>query len=154
MEGIIKLALCIILLSPSHLYSAMPSRSPQKPLQEEIRCLSVAIHQEARGEPYKGRKAVADVIINRSLRSGESICKVIRKPFQFSFMNGRKTLPKVEKHFWEEAEKHLLLLANGFHVDSTRGATFFFRVDHHSELTRKLKLVKVIGRHKLMKGMG
>lgn len=150
MEGIIKLLLCIILLYPSHLYSAIPSGSPQKPLQEEIRCLSIAIHQEARGEPYKGRKAVADVIINRSLLSGDNICKVIRKPFQFSFMNGRKTLPRVEKHFWDEAEKHLLLLANGLHVDSTRGATFFFRVDHHSELTRKLKLVKVVGNHKFM----
>lgn len=151
MEGVIKLILCVTLLCPSHLYSAIPSRSPQKPLQEEIRCLSIAIHQEARGEPYKGRKAVADVIINRSLRSGDSICKVIRKPFQFSFMNGRKHLPRVEKEFWEEAEKHLVLLANGLHKDSTHGAMFFFRIDHHSELTRKLKLVKIVGRHKLMK---
>ena len=150
MEGVIKLLLCVTLLCPSHLYSAIPSGSPQKPLQEDVRCLAVAIQQEARGEPYKGRKAVADVIINRSLRSGESICKVIRKPFQFSFMNGRNTLPRVEKEFWKEAEYHLVLLANGKHKDSTQGAMFFFRVDHHSELTRKLKVVKMVGNHKFM----
>ena len=144
--------LLIVLLSlPAPLSCATPSERPQKPLQEDVRCLAVAIHQESRGEPYRGRKAVADVIINRSLRSGESICKVIRKPFQFSFMNGRKHLPRVEKEFWKEAEKHLVLLANGYHKDSTHGAMFFFRVDHHSDLTRKLKLIKVVGRHKLMR---
>ena len=149
--AILKLIVSLFLLLPVPLSCAMPSESQQKPLQEDVRCLAVAIHQESRGEPYRGRKAVADVIINRSLRSGENICKVIRKPFQFSFMNGRKTIPRVEKEFWKEAEKHLLLLANGLHKDSTHGAMFFFRVDHHSELTRKLKLIKVVGRHKLMR---
>lgn len=59
-------------------------------------------------------------------------------------------MPRVEKEFWKEAEKHLVLLANGYHKDSTHGAMFFFRVDHHSELTRKLKLVRVVGNHKFM----
>ena len=149
--AILKLIVSLFLLLPVPLSCAMPSESQQKPLQEDVRCLAVAIHQESRGEPYRGRKAVADVIINRSLRSGESICKVIRKPFQFSFMNGKKSLPRVEKEFWKEAEQHLLALANGFHRDSTNGAMFFFRVDHHSDLTRKLKLIKVVGRHKLMR---
>ena len=54
---------------------------------EDILCLSEAIYHEARGEPWRGRLAVATVIINRvkSPLFPNSVCEVIRQPRQFSY---------------------------------------------------------------------
>ena len=35
---------------------------------DPLTCLAVAVFFETRGEPYQGKEAVANVIINRSVR--------------------------------------------------------------------------------------
>jgi hypothetical protein len=58
-------------------------------LDEESRCMAVAVYHEARGEAVEGQLAVARVIMNRAA-SGKypaSWCAVVKQPWQFSFVN-------------------------------------------------------------------
>ena len=48
-------------------------------------CLAIIIHIEARGEPVAGQYAVADVVINRSIRREMSICDVAQERGQFAW---------------------------------------------------------------------
>lgn len=59
----------------------------------EQRCLASAIHYEARGESIKGQKAVADVVTNRAVKSGKSVCETIAEPRQFTFYGKMPLLP-------------------------------------------------------------
>ena len=54
---------------------------------DPLTCLAVAIFFEARGEPYEGKEAVANVIINRveDHRYPDTVCGVIWEPKQFSY---------------------------------------------------------------------
>jgi Cell Wall Hydrolase len=78
------------------------------------KCLSEAIYFEARGEPYKGQEAVAQVVMNRVF-SGyypHDVCGVVfqakyRHPIcQFSFACEGKNLNHIEEpDMWEQAQK-------------------------------------------------
>ena len=52
-----------------------------------LTCLAVAVFFEARGEPYQGKEAVANVIINRMLdkRYPNSVCGVVNEHKAFSY---------------------------------------------------------------------
>ena len=54
---------------------------------DPLTCLAVAIFFEARGEPYQGKEAVANVIINRMLdeRYPNSVCGVVNEHKAFSY---------------------------------------------------------------------
>jgi spore germination cell wall hydrolase CwlJ-like protein len=81
-------------------------------------CLAAAIYKEARGEPLRGRLAVAQVVLNR----GEP-CKVINQPNQFTW---RKT----DRLSWDNSA---LYLANKI---ITRGyAIKGFKATHFHNLT-------------------
>lgn len=57
---------------------------------EKVKCLAETVYREARGEPFKGKLAVAQTVINRS-RSGaypNNICKVVFQRYQFSWTTG------------------------------------------------------------------
>ena len=84
---------CLSLTSVS--YAAAP--------EKEVTCLAQAIYYEARGEPERGRFAVAQVILNRANHPGypETICGVVfqnknlKDRCQFSFAcDGNKDTPK------------------------------------------------------------
>ena len=68
---------------------------PQEPNQD-AQCLAQAIYYEARGEPLKGKIAVAHVIINRTKEDNfpSEICAVIKQPGQFTWKS--KVLKGVE----------------------------------------------------------
>lgn len=78
------------------------------------KCLSEAIYFEARGEPYKGQEAVAQVVMNRVF-SGyypHNVCGVVfqakyRHPVcQFSFACEGKDLSRIEEpDMWEQAKQ-------------------------------------------------
>lgn len=55
-------------------------------LDRDVRCLAQAVFHEARGEPLRGQRAVADVIMNRarSGKWGSGACAVVNAPSQFS----------------------------------------------------------------------
>lgn len=66
--------------------------------QAEENCLATAVYFEAKGEPMRGQRAVAEVILNR-MRSGRfpsSACGVVKQRGQFSFVHGGR-LPSVPR---------------------------------------------------------
>src|ERR671916_33370 len=69
-------------------------------------CLASAIYFEARGEPIKGQLAVAEVVLNRvaSKKYPDSICAVVKQPWQFSFVKDGK-FPAINKESksWRKA---------------------------------------------------
>jgi Cell Wall Hydrolase len=77
----------------------------------EQQCLAKAIYYEARGEPYEGQVAVAQVIVNRvrSQRWPDSICGVVHQgetrgeKCQFSFVCQR-SLADTSGPMWDEAQ--------------------------------------------------
>lgn len=94
----------------------------------QINCLAKMMYFEARGESEAGRRAVADVIINRSLHSEfpDTICANL-KPSQYQWLRNK---PKVKdwalyNKIRQEAEAIYALHKLGDHRDSTRGAYFF-----------------------------
>ena len=54
---------------------------------DPLTCLAVAIFFETRGEPYQGKEAVANVIINRveDSRYPNDVCSVVWEPKAFSY---------------------------------------------------------------------
>jgi N-acetylmuramoyl-L-alanine amidase len=55
--------------------------------QQQQQCLTEALWHEARSEQYAGMKAIAEVVYNRANSTNETICEVIKKPWQFSYRN-------------------------------------------------------------------
>ena len=73
---------------------AAPAIAPPYRDTQDTICLAKNIYHEARGESLHGRKAVAQVTINR-LQSGlfaSTICQVVYQPNQFSWTNQRHKL--------------------------------------------------------------
>ena len=97
-------------------------------MDEELRCLSVAVYRESKGESLAGQLAVARVIINRA-RSGrfaDSLCGVVAQPGQFSFVRGR-VVPQVsaQARGWKEAVAIArIALADGWDSPA-EGALYF-----------------------------
>lgn len=73
-------------------------------LDRDTRCLAQAVFHESRGEPLRGQRAVADVVVNRarSGRWGSDVCSVVDAPSQFS---GRWhwRMPQVGVPEWDRA---------------------------------------------------
>lgn len=62
---------------------AAPQRLPESRYAEDV-CLAWVVHDEARGEPLKGQRAVLDVVLKRMKKSGKTACQVVKKKKQFS----------------------------------------------------------------------
>ncbi len=86
-----------------------------KPRAKAEKCLADAVYFEARGEPFKGQQAVAQVVMNRVF-SGyypNDVCGVVYQnaerhlACQFTFACEGKDLNKVdEPDMWEQAKQH------------------------------------------------
>ncbi len=71
-------------------------------------CLSLNIYFEARGEPYIGKLAVAEVTTRRVYKKkwGDGYCEVIFSNKQFSWTNNNLFKQyEVDKKAWTEAQK-------------------------------------------------
>jgi Cell Wall Hydrolase len=85
-----------------------------KPLMKAEKCLADAIYFEARGEPYRGQQAVAQVVMNRVF-SGyypNDVCGVVYQnagrhlACQFTFACEGKDLNQIdEPDMWEQAKQ-------------------------------------------------
>ena len=56
-------------------------------IAEALACLVLNVYHEARGEPFLGQVAVAEVVLNRveDTRWPNDVCGVIYQPYQFSW---------------------------------------------------------------------
>lgn len=106
---------------------------------QEVQCMATAIHYEARGEPLEGRRAVANVLINRknSDKFPDTICKVIKQKGQFAFwpkplISDKKKLDEA-RHFLSDK------------VDNTRKSLFFHNSKERPNWKKKFTIR--IGNH-------
>jgi len=77
-----------------------------KHTKRDLDCLAKNIYFEARGEPVRGKIAVAQVTLNRVVHSSEfdkTICGVVYQKDQFSWTSDRKLTVK-DRYQWEEAQ--------------------------------------------------
>src|SRR5690606_6658642 len=95
--------------------------------ESEIRALAALVHAEAAGEPFEGKVAVAEVVLNR-LRSRHfpnTLEEVIRQPGQFEpVMSGRyDEILKSQRDLTEELRAVRVALEGS---EFAKGALFFF----------------------------
>jgi spore germination cell wall hydrolase CwlJ-like protein len=128
----IKTAIVIALLSTVliHQNGAISESVPviPKALMQEIRCMELNLHYEARGEGLKGLLAIAHVTRNRVM-SGifpSTYCGVVSQRGQFSWWTTRKNIP-VDPNIRNLAMEFVLNIKE--HRDITKGSLFFHHVD-------------------------
>lgn len=114
-----------------------------------IFCLTTMIHNEARGEPIKGKIAVAHVALNRQKKSGQHLCSVLRQPNQFSMRIPSKAT--MQSYAWDDAYIVANLVLNGKTVDPTKGATFFHAHYVNPKWNKVFQHTITIGGHKFYK---
>ncbi len=141
--------------------SAMESKSHQY-REQSIDVLARTIYGEARGEPVRGKEAVAAVVVNRVRRArlrngywwGHDIKSVCQKPWQFSCWNesdpNRDKLCAVTSA--NSVFKTCLRVARravaGTLKDPTAGATHYHALGIEPPWARGHEPSATIGRHK------
>jgi len=120
----LKSFLLCVLIIPSSLLHKEPKVDKIK--HSEILCVIYNAYHEARGEGLYGMKLVSTVAYNRAKQKGESLCKTIYKPNQFSWTRAKR-LPKVPDSFiysfWQTARD----IVDGVQVvDDKHKQVFYF----------------------------
>lgn len=121
-----------------------------KEVSSGIKCLAENIYHEARGEPVKGRYAVAHVTANRVKDGswGNSLCDVIRQPHQFSWTRMRLAAMPGDGATVRDAYSIATHVVNGEVSDPTNGATHFHaNYIEKPDWTKSMKVSAVIGNH-------
>tara|TARA_R100000808_G_scaffold1584_1_gene7073 strand:- start:15428 stop:15853 length:426 start_codon:yes stop_codon:yes gene_type:complete len=112
-------------------------------------CLALVIYHESRGEPLRGKQAVADVVINRTISEDypEHICDVIKEKNQFSFVskNGWVLIPD-DSESWIVATKiSQQAMKKSFFND--KNMLWFHQKDLSRKWTKSLRKKMVVGNH-------
>ena len=100
--------------------------------------LTATVAMEAEGESYKGKLAVAYVILNRSSAYDQTIDQVLLKPYAFSAWNtrGRKhRLEEIPTQAWFDSERAATSAFYGTEKDPSLGATHYL----NEPLTRSMR---------------
>ena len=119
-------------------------------LNEELNCIATAVYFEARGEPFDGQLAVAEVVMNRA-RSGRyptSYCGVVKQPWQFSFVRAGQ-FPHVNQSSpsWAYAQA-ITRIAQQRLADKLPDDVLWYHADYVAPVWgRRLSRVDKIGAH-------
>lgn len=97
-----KVVLAIFLSVVCSTLASEPPVPEYEPIELD-KCLAWVVHDEARGEPLKGARAVLDVVQKRMDDSGKSACEVVAEKGQFSGYS-KKALKKVPEEAYERLE--------------------------------------------------
>ncbi len=121
----------------------------------EVTCLAQAVYFEARGEPFEGQLAVAQVVMNRvaDRRYPDTVCGVVfqnehrRHRCQFSFACDGKSDRARDARAWRDARK-LAAMVFAFDLKDVTGNATHYHADYvDPKWSRVLPLTTVIGRH-------
>lgn len=124
----------------------------------EVKCLATAIYFEARGEPEKGRVAVAQVVLNRVKNPAypNTICGVVyqnknkRNRCQFSFACDGISDRIRDKAAWAEAQALARRVINddrNLYLASVGAATHYHATYVKPRWARSMNKMEKIGRH-------
>lgn len=101
----------------------------------DVDWIAMTVKMEAEGETFKGKLAVAYVIVNRMRQKGWSASDVVLQPYQFSCWNTteptRKRLDDQEtnRKVWIDSYSAAWAALHGLQDDPTRGATSYLNPD-------------------------
>ena len=107
-------------------------------INHQLFLLTATVAMEAEGEPYRGKLAVAYVVMNRTERYSQTLDQVILKPFAFSAWNtrGRKhRLQEIPNSAWLNSEKAASSAYYKIELDPTLGATHYLNI----EVTKRMR---------------
>jgi spore germination cell wall hydrolase CwlJ-like protein len=126
------------------------------------KCMALNIYHEARGEPFAGKVAVADVVLNRTKdsRSPDTICAVVYEGLrgisgkmyltkcQFSWYCDGKSDEPTEDMAWQESLNiaRQMLGKDNYYRGLTEGATHYHAYDITPPLWTKNIDVRMVGR--------
>ena len=93
--------------------------------KKQLQCLEHNIFYEAGVEDYAGKIAVAQVTLNRlkTKRWGNTICKVVYAPHQFSWTKQNKNPPKGK--LWAESKRAAQDFINGLRVSGLKESMYY-----------------------------
>ena len=143
--------------STSPIASARPfdlSQSDPLDYRRALLCMTQAVYYEAGFEPVQGRRAVAQVVLNRMRHPAfpKSICGVVyqgaRQPVcQFSFVCDGSLYRRPALGAWKEAEKVAAAAIDGF-VEKSVGAATHYHADYVAPYwAPRLAKISQIGAH-------
>jgi spore germination cell wall hydrolase CwlJ-like protein len=119
-------------------------------LDEELSCIATAVYFEARGEPFDGQLAVAEVVMNRAYsgRYPPSYCAVVKQPWQFSFVRGGRFPPAdTSSPAWAYAQA-IARIAKQRLADKLPDDVLWYHADYVAPVWgRRLSRVEKIGAH-------
>ena len=117
-------------------------------IENQGKCLAIALYYEARGESERGQKAVADVIIQRSLDKGMSVCRVLTIPNQFSWRAALMWRPYPEDSLTQQKLAYKIMddVAHKKWKSSVNGATYFHS-GKKPKWAKRLIFIKKIDKH-------
>ena len=108
----------------------------------ELILLAKLIQSEALGEPYEGKLAVGEVVINRMNKRQQTMKEVIYAKSQFSGVNGRLFKSEPSRECIKAAKEAL----KGSNI--SRGSQYFTNLNvNKPSWTSKLTFVKRVGNH-------
>lgn len=117
-------------------------------IEAAIFCLALNIFHEARGEPEPGRIEVALVTLNRAQATGQSVCQVVKAPFQFSWtLKYKAVAPNHEPKAWKRSVEEAKKVYNYLHRMDTRNSLFFHTKEIRPKWAKYKKRTIVIGNH-------
>jgi len=130
-----------------------------KDFNKQLNCLTNNIYFEAATEPYEGKLAVAQVVLNRANNSKfpSTVCEVVyQKTYtpthilvcQFSW-TCMKNMVVRDKYAWEESEivARKALTQDKVHDRIARTNAMFYHADYINPGWNRNKVVAKIGRH-------
>ena len=119
-------------------------------LDEELSCIATAVYFEARGEPFDGQLAVAEVVMNRA-RSGRypaSYCSVVKQPWQFSFVRaGQFPSVNTSSASWSYAQAIARIASNRLAAALPQDVLWYHADYVAPSRGRRLSRVEKIGAH-------
>jgi spore germination cell wall hydrolase CwlJ-like protein len=129
-----------------------------KAVNRDLTCLALNVYHEARGEPEKGKLAVAKVTLNRvrSRRFPNTICDAVyeqrwdkrRRRYVGAFAwTEFDTLPPPKSKQWQIAWKAAETVYNNPESVQLKGALFYHAARIKPRWAKQKKRIKKIGRH-------
>lgn len=114
---------------------------------ESMKCLTEALYFEARGEPVKGQRAVAEVILNRVDHPSfpKSVCGVVNQRGQFSYKGG--SLRMRDGNAAARAARIAAEALAGAPRTLTGGATYFHTAQVRPSWSKRFTRTARIGAH-------
>ena len=137
--------------SISSLQNVYKSYHSQVYLEKETSCLARVVFNEARGEPYHGKKLVAQATINR-IKSGDfkdSVCVELKTKGAYSFYkaNSKKSVDKPRKYPLEYTKIAEEALAGKYEKLISHKVVYFKNCSKYNGFFNKLQMVKRVGQH-------